>query len=89
MRIDYLEWYIGKSREAALVLVSAEATLSKGFIKYARRLIVEQKLDQIVVNEYHLTVVTTDYQPSIVELITIRSLRTQFVYLTATLLPLI
>jgi superfamily II DNA helicase RecQ len=87
MRIDYLEWHIGESREAALVLVSTEAALSKDFVKYARRLIAEQKLDWIVVDECHLTVVATDYRPSIVELTTIRSLRTQFVYLTATLPP--
>jgi superfamily II DNA helicase RecQ len=40
-----------------------------------------------VVDECHLTVVAADYRPSIVELTTIRSLRTQFVYLTATLPP--
>jgi superfamily II DNA helicase RecQ len=61
MRIDYLEWHIGESREAALVLVSAEAALSKDFVKYAQRLIVEQKLDRIVVDECHLTVVAIDY----------------------------
>jgi superfamily II DNA helicase RecQ len=57
-------------------------------MKYARRLIVEQKLDRIVINEYHLTVIATEYRPSIIELIAIRSLRTQFVYLIATLLLL-
>jgi superfamily II DNA helicase RecQ len=87
MRIDHLEWHAGESREAALVLVSAEAASSKDFVKYARRLIAEQKLDRIVVDECHLTVVAADYRPSIVELTTIRSLRTQFVYLTATLPP--
>ena len=71
MRIDHLEWHPGESREAGLVLVSAEAALSKDFVKYARRLIAEQKLDRIVVNECHLTVIATDYRPSIVELITI------------------
>jgi superfamily II DNA helicase RecQ len=54
-------------------------------MKYARRLIAEQKLDRIVVNECHLTVIATKYRPSIIELTAIRSLRTQFVYLTATL----
>jgi superfamily II DNA helicase RecQ len=87
MRIDHLEWYTGESREAALVLVSTEAALSKDFVKYTRRLIAEQKLDRIVVDECHQTVVAVDYRPSIVELTTIRSLRTQFVYLTATLPP--
>jgi hypothetical protein len=61
MRTDYLKWYTGESQEAALVLVSAEAALSKGFVKYAWRLIAEQKLDRIVVNECHLTIVATDY----------------------------
>jgi superfamily II DNA helicase RecQ len=56
-------------------------------MKYARRLVAEQKLDRIVVNECYLTVVAATYRPSIIELIAIRSLRTQFVYLTATLPP--
>lgn len=41
IKIDYLEWQLGESREAVLILVSAEAVSSKDFIKYARRLIVE------------------------------------------------
>ena len=56
-------------------------------MKYARRLVAEQKLDRIVVDECHLTVVAAEYRPSIIELTAIRSLRTQFVYLTATLPP--
>jgi hypothetical protein len=40
-------------------------------MKYAYRLVVEQKLDRIVINEYHLTVVATEYRPSIIELIAI------------------
>jgi superfamily II DNA helicase RecQ len=68
MKIDYLEWQPGESREAAIILVSAEAVLSKDFIKYARRLIVEQKLDRIVVDECYLTVVAAEYRPSIIEL---------------------
>jgi superfamily II DNA helicase RecQ len=87
MKIDYLEWKPGESREVALILVSAEAVSSKDFMKYARRLVAEQKLDRIVINECHLTVVATEYRPSIIELIAIRSLRTQFVYLIATLPP--
>lgn len=86
-RIDHLKWHPGEKREAALVLVSAEAASSKDFFKYARRLIAEQKLDRIVIDECHLTVIAAEYRPSIVELTAIRSLRTQFVYLTATLPP--
>jgi superfamily II DNA helicase RecQ len=40
-----------------------------------------------MIDEYHLTMIAAEYRPSIVELTAIRSLRTQFVYLTATLLP--
>jgi superfamily II DNA helicase RecQ len=87
MKIDHLEWKPGESREVALILVSAEAVSSKDFMKYARRLVAEQKLDRIVVDECHLTVVAAAYRPSIIELTAIRSLRTQFVYLTATLPP--
>jgi superfamily II DNA helicase RecQ len=76
MKIDHLEWQPGESREVALILVSAEAVSSKDFIKYACRLVAEQKLDRIVIDEYHLTVVATAYRPSIIELIAIRSLRT-------------
>jgi len=76
LKIDYLEWQPGERREAALVLVSAEAALSKDFIKYARRLIVKQKLDRIVIDECYLTMIAAEYRPSIVELIAIRSLRT-------------
>ena len=70
-----------------MILVSAEAVLSKDFIKYARRLVAEQKLDRIVVDECHLTVIAADYRASMVKLTAIRSLKTQFVYLTATLPP--
>ena len=35
IRIDHLEWHLGESREAALILVSTEAASSKDFIKYA------------------------------------------------------
>lgn len=84
MSIDHREWHPGENQEATLVLVSAEAASSKDFVKYARRLIAEQKLDWIVFDECHLTVIAAEYRPSIVELTAIRSLRTQFVYLTAT-----
>lgn len=39
--IDRLDWQLGESREAALILVSAEAVSSKDFMKYARRPIAE------------------------------------------------
>ena len=74
--IDHLEWRPGESQEAALVLVSAKAASSKGFIKYAQRLIAEQKLDRIVIDECYLTMTAAKYRLSMVELTAIRSLRT-------------
>ena len=87
MNIDHLEWLPGERREAGLMLVTAEAASSKDFMKYARSLIAQQKLDRIVVDECHLTVTAAHYRESIVDLASIRGLRTQFVYLTATLPP--
>ena len=40
-----------------------------------------------MVDECHLTITAAGYRQSIVDLVIIRSLRTQFVYLTATLPP--
>lgn len=58
-------------------------------MKYARKLIAEQKLDRIVVDECHLIATAAEFRPSIIELTAIWSLRTQFVYLAASLPPCI
>lgn len=85
--IDHIEWLPGETRDSSLVLVTAEAASTKDFIKYARALIAQQKLDRVVIDECHLTVTAASYRQSMVDLTFIRSLRTQFVYLTATLPP--
>lgn len=87
LRIGYLEWLPGERREAGLVLVSIEAASTADFLTYARTLIDQQKLDRIVFDECHLTVTAASYRDSIVDVTEIRDLRTQFVYLTATLPP--
>ncbi|KAJ9625493.1 hypothetical protein H2203_004250 [Taxawa tesnikishii (nom. ined.)] len=87
LNIAHLEWLPGESREASLIIVSVEAAATTHFTKYARSLIVQQKLDRIVIDECHLTVTAVDYRSSIVDLTAVRNLRTQFVYLTATLPP--
>jgi superfamily II DNA helicase RecQ len=87
LNIDHLEWLPGERREAGLVLVTVEAASTKDFLQYAQTLIAQQKLDRIVVDECHLTITAVDYRPAMVDLAIIRSLRTQFVYLTATLPP--
>jgi superfamily II DNA helicase RecQ len=89
LRIDHLEWTPGERREMALVIVSTEAASTKDFVKYARGLIARQKLDRVVVDECHLTVTAVEYRPTIVDVTALRCLRTQFVYMTATLPPLI
>jgi superfamily II DNA helicase RecQ len=69
------------------MIVSIEAASTRDFIKYAQGLVRHQKLDRIVVDESHLTVTAAEYRPAIVDVATIRCLRTQFVYMTATLPP--
>jgi len=85
--IDHLEWTPGDQRDASLVFVSVEAAGHDSFMEYARGLVHAQRLDRIVVDECHLTITAADYRQSLVGLSQIRSLRTQFVYLTATLPP--
>ncbi|KAK3669171.1 hypothetical protein LTR78_010947 [Recurvomyces mirabilis] len=87
LHIDHLEWSPGERREAALVVVSAEAACQSDFRKYATALRARQRLDRIVVDECHLTVTAAGYRSSLVDVTALRGLRTQFVYLTATLPP--
>ena len=87
LQIDHIEWQPGERRESGLVLVSVEAAATKDFMGWARTLVARQKLDRIVIDECHLTVTAAAYRQSIEDLAAIRSLRTQFVYLTATLPP--
>ena len=87
LKIDHLEWAPRERREVALVIVSTEAASTKDFMKYARGLVARQKLDRIVVDECHLTVTAVEYRPTMVDVTAIRCLRTQFIYMTATLPP--
>nr|XP_023922639.1 uncharacterized protein LOC112034089 [Quercus suber]POE97743.1 atp-dependent dna helicase tlh1 [Quercus suber] len=85
--IVFLEWTVGEHREAPLVIVSVEAAASKAFFQYAQGLVAQQKLDRIVTDEAHLSVTAVAYRPVLGEVAALRQLRTQFVYLTATLPP--
>lgn len=87
LHVEHMVWSPGERREASLVLVSVEAAATADFRGYAQTLIDAQKLDRIVVDECHLTVTAVTYRESMVDLTAIRILRTQFVYLTATLPP--
>lgn len=85
--IDYLVWLPGERREAALVLVTIEAACSSDFLAYAQGLVAQQKLDRVVFEECHLTITAARYRPAMEKVSITRTLRTQFVYLTATLPP--
>lgn len=87
LQIEYIEWIPGERREAGLVLVGAQAACQADFRKYVDGLCARQRLDRIVVDECHLTVTSASYRSSLVDITGLRAIRTQFVYLTATLPP--
>ncbi|KAK3935784.1 hypothetical protein QBC46DRAFT_367343 [Diplogelasinospora grovesii] len=81
-------WSPGSSRSAPLIIVSAEAACTPGFLEYAHRLVDRQKLDRIFIDECHLTITAGDYRPCMSQLgWYVRQVRTQTVWLTATLPP--
>jgi superfamily II DNA or RNA helicase len=83
-----LIWSVDCKQSASLVIVSAEAVCTETFLDYARGLVSRQKLDRIVIDEGHLTITTSDYRPCMAQLgWHIRQIRTQTVWLTATLPP--
>ena len=69
------------------MFVSAEAAGTKAFRAYAHRLAARGDLGRIVLDEAHFTVTASEYRAAMVDLALIRGVRTQFVYLTATLPP--
>ncbi|KFZ15841.1 hypothetical protein V501_02521, partial [Pseudogymnoascus sp. VKM F-4519 (FW-2642)] len=61
---------------------------TEGFLEYAHTLVRGQELDRIVVDESQLTITASDYRPCISQLgWYVRQIRTQTVWLTATLPP--
>ncbi|PWN39823.1 P-loop containing nucleoside triphosphate hydrolase protein, partial [Ceraceosorus guamensis] len=73
--------------EAPLVFVMAEAAATDAFRMYLAMLDAQKRLDRIVLDEAHLTVTASSYRTKMQELSLLRSYKTQFVYLTATLPP--
>jgi Lhr-like helicase len=85
-----LIWTVDCKRSASLVIVSAEAACTQSFLEYAHKRVYNQELDRIVVDEGHLTVTASDYRPCMSQLgWHLRQIRTQTVWLTATLPPVI
>ena len=85
--VMYAEWSVEQPDVAPLVLVSVEAAATDDFLAWARHLHDTQQLDRIVIDECHLTVTAAAYRKQLADLAYLRRLRTQFVYLTATLPP--
>jgi len=87
--IQPLIWSVDCRRSASLVIISAEAVCTQGFLEYAYALVLQQKLDRIVLDECHLTITANDYRPCMLQLSWyVRQIKTQTVWLTATL-PLV
>ncbi|KAH6661672.1 P-loop containing nucleoside triphosphate hydrolase protein [Halenospora varia] len=87
LRGDLLRRAPGELRDAPLVFVTVKAACTEQFRTYAHRLAATQDFGRIVFDEAHLTITASDYRQAIVDLALIRNVRTQFVYLTATLPP--
>jgi hypothetical protein len=87
LAIDHWIWTPHETRTAPLVFVSAEAAGTKAFRAYAYKLAATGDLGRIVLDEAHFTVTASEYRAAMVDLALIRGVRTQFVYLTATLPP--
>ena len=63
-----LVWSLDCKQSASLVIVSAEAACSQSFLEYAHVLVSKQKLDRIVLDECHLTIIASNYRPCMAQL---------------------
>lgn len=85
-----LVWSLECRQSASLVIVSAETACTQGFLEYCQLLVSWQQLDRIVIDESHLTITASDYRSCMAQLgWYIRQIRTQTVWLTATLFSVI
>ncbi len=85
--LKWIVWSPGETRPAPLVIVPAETACKVSFLEYAHKLEKGNLLDRIVVDECHLTL-TALFRKSMRKLgFFVRQVRTQTVWLTATLPP--
>lgn len=71
---------VGCKQSSSLVIVSAEAACTEGFLEYAHTLVRGQELDRVVVDESQLTITASDYRPCMSQLgLYVRQIRTQTV----------
>jgi superfamily II DNA/RNA helicase len=88
-RVLSIEWHLGVTSTAAVVVVSADVASGPTFMTYARALKEAGRLRRVVIDEVHLTLTDSTWRPKLAQLCTLRSLGCQFVLLTATLPPLL
>ena len=83
-----LVWSVDCKQSASLVIVSAEAACTQGFLEYCHLQVSKQKLDRIIIDEGHLTITASNYRPCMAQLgWYVRQIKTQTVWLIVTLLP--
>jgi superfamily II DNA helicase RecQ len=83
-----LIWSMDYKQSALLVIMSAEAACTQSFLECCHIQVSKQRLARIVVDEGHLTITASDYRPCMAQPgWYIRQVRTQTVWLTATLPP--
>ncbi|RAL58160.1 hypothetical protein DID88_002364 [Monilinia fructigena] len=86
--IPSVVWSVECRETPPLVIVSAEAVCNDSFLEYAQGLVFRQKLDRIIMDECHLTITTSEYRSCMTQVgWFIRQIRTQSVWLSATLPP--
>jgi hypothetical protein len=61
--IRQLIWFVDCKRSASLVIVSAEAACTQGFLEYCHIQVSKQELARIVVYEGYLTITASDCRP--------------------------
>lgn len=91
--IDYSIWDAhGQSDRfvgTPLLFVAAEQAIREPFRRFLGRLDALQQLDRVVFDESHLILTASSYRPKMALLRDLRDLRCQFVFLSATLPPLL
>lgn len=86
--IEYYEWVEGvQGQPATVVVVSADCAGSWGFLQFASQLVQQNKLRRVVIDECHLSYISSDYRERLARLRNLRSLACPFVLLTATQPP--
>jgi superfamily II DNA helicase RecQ len=90
-KIPAIEWVAGHSTNspATVIVVSADTAGELSFLTFVTLLQEGGWLKRIVIDECHLTFTSYDWRPRLAHLSRLRSIRAQFILLTATQPPLL